>query len=279
MMSSLTYQRDTSASATPVARWRNAGWTLFLIVPLLIFTLREWPAAGMTDALRVLTLADLPADIVQRSAYVLAIPLGSLFVVFVRLTLGLRSLGPFRPILIALALQMTDILAGLVFLVATFVLIVLVRPLILRQGLAFFARTALLISVVANFAVATVLAGKFLALDSLVSVIHFPLVVLCLVSVSFARKIETEGLRLAVWRAAVTAATAVVITLVVMAPGVAPFLLSHPEALVLQIGLIVLVGRHGAARAFDHLNPSPARPKSSPARLRKKRRETRKTAP
>ncbi len=260
------------SSQSPSSAWRTgSGAGLFVLIPLLIAVLREMPVNMFSSALNALTLADLPPEIIEQAGYVMAIPLGSLLVVFVRLTLGLRPLGPFRPILIALALQMTGIIAGLCFLAATFLLIVFIRPLILRQGLAYFARTALLVSVVASFAVLTVLVGKWLVLDALVSVIHFPLIVLCLVSVSFAGKIESEGLRSSIWRAGVTAATAVAITIIVTADGVVPFLLSHPEMLLLQIGLIVVIARHGALRLFDGLNPSRRHPKKLQAKERRRR--------
>jgi len=260
------------SSQSPSSAWRTGSAAgLFVLFPLLIAVLREMPTNMISSTLDALTLADLPPEIVQQAGYVMAIPLGSLIVVFVRLTLGLRPLGPFRPILIALALQMTGIIAGLCFLAATFLLIVFIRPLILRQGLAYFARTALLVSVVASFAVLTVLVGKWLALDALVSVIHFPLIVLCLVSVSFAGKIESEGLRSAIWRASVTATTAVAITIIVTADGVVPFLLSHPEMLLLQIGLIVVIARHGALRLFDGLNPARRYPKKLQAKERRRR--------
>ncbi len=271
-MTETDHSKRPALQFAPGTWWAPAGWLIFIAFPLVIAVLREVPAGEISAVLHAFTMTDLPPDIVEQAIYVMAIPLGSLLVVFVRLTLGLRPLGPFRPILIALALQMTGIVAGLAFLAATFVLVVLIRPLILRQQLAFFARTALLVSVVANFAVLTVLAGKWFAFDDLISVIHFPLIVLCLVSVSFATKIETEGLKSAVWRAGVTVATAIAITLIVTAPGVAPFLLSHPEVLVLQIGLIVLVGRYGAVRLLDKLNPSTLRPQRKSNRRQRRRK-------
>lgn len=258
--------------ARTVTKVPEIGWGLFFGLPLIVLLARHLPLGRLSETVAPLTLADLPPEVMAQVGYVLAIPLGAVIVVFARVTLGLRLMGPFRPILIAVALQMTGIVPGLLFLAATFVLIALVRPLVRAQKLPYFARTAIVLSVVALFSIMALLVGKWFDLTHLLALAHFPIVVLCLAAEAFSRTLSGEGFRSAAWRGALTAATAASIALLIAVPGVLPLLIAHPELLLVEIGLAALLGRHLAFRAFDHLNPKPVSRKPSRKRRRRKRR-------
>lgn len=245
------------------------GWGVFFGLPVLILTARELPLGSLSAAAAAFTLADLPPEVMSQIGYVLAIPLGAVVVVIARVSLGLRLMGPFRPILIAVALQMTGIVPGLLFLISTFILITLIRPLVKAQKLPYFARTAILMSIVALFSILVLLMGKWFDLAALMALAHFPVVVLCLAAEAFARTLSDEGVRSASWRGGLTAAVALLITVLISAPGVLPVLIAHPELVLVEIGLAALIGRHLAFRAFEKLNPAPAR--SKPKRRRRKR--------
>src|SRR5690349_14117984 len=62
------------------------------------------------------SLADLPRHFHNIAENVLLVPLGALVVVIFRLTLGVRVLSLFRPILMAMAFQIIGIPASVVFL-------------------------------------------------------------------------------------------------------------------------------------------------------------------
>ncbi|MCG8544416.1 MAG: hypothetical protein MJE12_09430 [Alphaproteobacteria bacterium] len=246
-----------------------AGWSLVFGLPAVIVMARALPMGQLSTAVSGLTLADLPPDVLAQIGYVMAIPLGAVVVVIARVSLGLRLMGPFRPILIAVALQMTGIVPGLLFLAATFLLITLVRPLVKAQKLPYFARTAVLLSIVALFTILVLLAGKWFDLAGLLALAHFPVVVLCLAAEAFARTLSGEGVRSAAWRGMLTGATALLIALLIAAPGVLPVLVAHPELVLMMIGLAALIGRHLAFRALDHLNPKPVH--ANAGRRRRKR--------
>jgi len=242
-------------------------------LPLLIVALRVAAPSFLGDLVSAADLTKLPPGIASELRYVLAIPVGALVVVIVRLTLGLRVLGPFRPILIAVGLQMTGIVTGLAFLAATFLLIVAIRPLLVGNRLPYFARVSVLLSLVALFAILVVLGGKWFDLAALRDVARFPVVVLCLGAESFARTLSGEGVRSALWRGTATAITAVLITAIVGVPGVLNTLMTFPEFLIAEIGLIVLIARRFAFRALAPLNPKPKDPKPAKPRQRRKRRK------
>lgn len=246
------------------------GWSFVFGLPVFIVLARTLPLGALSTAAAAVTLADLPPEVVAQIGYVMAIPLGAVIVVIARVSLGLRLMGPFRPILIAVALQMTGIMTGLLFLFATFILIALIRPLVRAQKLPYFARTALLLSIVALFSILVLLTGKWFDLGVLLALAHFPIVVLCLAAEAFARTLSGEGIRSAAWRGALTAATASLITLLLALPGVLPFLIAHPEFVLVMIGLAVLIGKHFAFRAFDHLNPKPIKPATTGPKVQRK---------
>src|SRR5262245_62043119 len=94
------------------------AWSLALLiaVPALVLLARHpgLPSSGFLE--HHLSLTGLPLRVQRHLGDVLFIPLGALLVVFVRLTLGLRVLGPFRPVLLAIAFRLTGIPFGLAFL-------------------------------------------------------------------------------------------------------------------------------------------------------------------
>jgi hypothetical protein len=90
--------------------------SLLFIVPLLI-VIGKWPALPTSGLLtQWFSLDALPAAVHHGARHILFVPLGAVLVVFCRLTLGIRVLGPFRSILLAVAFQVTGILVGLIFL-------------------------------------------------------------------------------------------------------------------------------------------------------------------
>lgn len=277
-----------SASATTEKYLPLVGWSFVFGLPLTVFFARVLPVPSLNALVSGLTLADLPPQVLAQVGFVLAIPLGAIVVVVARVTLGLRLMGPFRPILIAVALQMTGIMPGLLFLVAVSILIALVRPLVRAMKLPYFARTATTLSIVALFSISVLLVGKWFDIAALTALAHFPIVVLCLAAEAFARTISGEGLYSAAWRGMLTAATALLITLIITTPGVLPVLVRHPELVLLEVGIAALIGRYFAFRALDHLNPKPVKKKkkkTAPRRhsrgqqmpARKTKRKVRKT--
>lgn len=201
------------------------------------------------------SLQSIPQQIQRRLAHILFIPLGSLLVVFVRLSLGLRVLGPFRSILLALAFQTTGIVLGTTFLAITIAIVVLIRPTIRALKLPYFGRITVMLSGVAVLMTLGVMVGQWLNVQTLHTIAYFPIVVLCLVADAFARTMNSEGTRSALFRAAMTVMVAVALTLLADMPAVKGLLLAYPEILVAQIGFIMVIARKMNWRLLQFLNP------------------------
>ncbi len=245
-------------------------WVLALlfVLPLAVMVAKSsvLPTSGFL--MRYASVGRLPEDMQQRVRYILFVPMGAMLVVLFRLTLGIRVLGPFRSILIAVAFQITGIAPGLMFLGLVTVAVVLVRPVLKSIRLPYFGRVSVLLSTVAAIMMLALLSSAWLKAEPLRSLAYFPIVVLCLTAEGFARTLVKEGARSAVWRGGMTALVAVLITLLSRVPGFGALLGRHPEILVAQIGAIVVIAEYFDLRLLQGLNPSPV-----PARARKRPRE------
>jgi hypothetical protein len=201
------------------------------------------------------SLVGVPDALRLRLVHVLFVPLGAMLVVFTRLTLGLRVLGPFRSILLALAFQVTGVWLGLAFLGATIAIVMSVRPLVRSLALPYFGRITVMLSIVAVLMVGGALVGSRLDFQALETIVYFPVVVLCLVADAVARTMKREGIASAIWRATLTAVVAVILAWLVQVPWITEATIRCPELLVAQIGGIVFISRLMAWRAFQRLNP------------------------
>ena len=229
---------------------------LLVVVPLLVTGLK-WDVLPTADYLRqYVSLAELPAETHGRLAYVLFVPLGAILVVLCRLTLGIRVLGPFRSILLAVAFQITGILVGMAFLVVVIVVIVIVRPPLKAMRLPYFGRVSVLLSLISVIVIATILLGEWIGSGLLHRVAYFPIVVLCLTGDAFARTLVKEGAVSALWRGAMTATVAALLTFLSQLDWLRHLLLAYPELLVLQIGAIVAISEYLDLRLLQWLNPS-----------------------
>jgi hypothetical protein len=256
-------QRSSLPSAHPREsknrrrRWRVAPWLIACLIGIpLLFMVAKLSFLPTAEFLHShLSLTGLPPRLQRKLGHILFLPLGALLVVFFRLTLGLRVLGPFRSILLAVSFQITGIVLGLIFLVSTISIVVFIRRFIRMLHMPYFGRITVMLSTVAALMVLGVLAGDWLHLSFLRMIAFFPIVVLCLVADAFARTVNMEGFRSAFYRGTITALLAVLLTAMVRIPHFHQFLLVFPEALIAQIGCIILIAKFLAFRWLQHLNP------------------------
>jgi D-alanine-D-alanine ligase len=222
------------------------------------------PAADVLD--RFVSLTSLPPSMLSRVSYLLFVPFGALVVVLVRLTLGIRLLGPFRSILIAIAFKITGVTLGLIFLAAVIGAIVLLRPHLKRMGLPYFGRVSVILGAVSGLMIGAVLVASWLGIEHLQRIAYFPIVVLCLAGDGFAIKLSTEGPTSALWRGATTAAVAVVITWLSNIPGFDLLLLSFPELVIILVVLMIVVSEYFDLRLLARLNPAVGQAGEEPRR-------------
>ena len=243
---------DPTPAKPPLPWWPYA---VFLAIPAVLMIART-PGLPTAEAMaEQVSLASLPADLTRRLQHILFVPIGALAVVFVRLTLGLRMLGPFRSILLAVAFQRTGVTVGMTFLLITTVTVLGLRAAIRGLHLPYFGRIMVLLSGVAVMMMMGVMVGSWLEFEPAQTVVFMPIVVLCLVADAFARTMDREGLRSALWRGTVTVLVAMVLTAVVRLPDLSHLMVNFPELVLAQIGLMIIVSRPLAWRLLDDWNP------------------------
>ncbi len=249
--------------APPAARARRFGAgdvlalaALLVAVGVILLRREGSPLAGWLE--QHLTLSRLDPNVRDHAVQVLTVPLGSVIVVLFRITLGLGMLGPFRPILIALAMQWTGAVVGATFLTVVMVLIVLLRPRLRRGLLPYYGRLSLLLAIVVLIQTTALLVGAASEWRALELTAFFPIVVLTLTADGFARALAQDGFRSAVFRGAVTLFVAQVIHVVVHFPGVRAAILGHPELLLVEIAAIFFLANHAALGVLRGMNPERA---------------------
>lgn len=209
-----------------------------------------------------LSLSDLPHHLHVVVKNVLFVPLGALVVVLFRLTLGIPVLGLFRPILIAIAFDIIGIPIGVTFLFLTLVVIVLLRPLLASDHS--YARVAVLLSLVAAILLVPLILGKWWDIEDLRQISQFPVIALCLTCESFAKVVDRQGLREAMWRTTATVIAAALIMVLTTMSGILELFLRFPELLLIQAGAILLISKHLDLRLFEGINPLAIRPAPDP---------------
>ena len=241
-----------------LSRKHRAMLALLFVVPLMLAA-GKWSALPTSTFLtRFVSLADIPPEMHSRLQYILFVPLGAIVVVLCRLTLGIRILGPFRSILIAVAFQVTGILLGLAFLTIVIGVIVAIRPLLKAMRLPYFGRVSVILSAVSVMMIVTILLSSWVEADALRRSGYFPIVVLCLTGEGFARTLAKEGPRSAMWRGTMTALLAVLITMISTVEGLQQLLMHFPELLIVQIGCIVVISEYFDLRLLQWINPAPS---------------------
>lgn len=228
---------------------------LLIAVPLLITALKFLPMTSGAAISQIFSLTSLPDAVAAHVQRLMLMSVGAIIVVIFRLTLGIRVLGPVRPILIALAYQMTGFVVGTLFLVGVMIIIAVIRPLLRSSGMPYFARIAIVLSVVSGLVVITLKIGLSTGGKQLLSVGLLPVVVLTFAAEGFAKTLYHEGVKSAAWRALMTIAVATLIKAVVALPGIYEFFVQYPEILMTQIGSIYLIARFFDYRALEFLNP------------------------
>jgi hypothetical protein len=247
---------DSTKRLATSQRWVLAA---MFVLPLLLMA-GKLPSLPTSEFLLTnCSLLNLPAKMQGRVNHILFVPLGAILVVFCRLTLGIRVLGPFRSILLAFAFQTTGIVLGIVFLAVTLAVVVTLGPPVRALRMPYFGRISAMLSGVALIVVVGILCGTWLHVDSLRKVAYFPLVVLCLIGEAFVRTVAQEGARSALWRSLMTAAIAVLLTYLASVRQLRLLMLTCPELLCTQTATIALISHYFAWRYLEWLNPKVGR--------------------
>jgi hypothetical protein len=226
---------------------------LLLGVPVAVCFAKLPVFPGAEIVAQSVSVADLPVHLRRIASEIVFVPLGALVVVAGRVTIGLRVLGLFRPILLAFAFDLIGIPLGLGMLLPVLLLVLLLHPLV-ATGHSY-GRTAVLLSLVAVLLLVPLVVGTRCGLLWLQQLAHFPLIALCLTCESFAKSVARDGVPEALWRAINTMLAAVVITYLAQLAAAFELFLRFPELLLAQAGCVLLIKDRLDLRLCEGINP------------------------
>jgi len=215
--------------------------------------LRQVLSLGKRDQsfLTTYSLYELPPTQRQVFRVIMTIPIGVFLLVVLRNLVGLRGVGTFMPVLIALAFRETQLIWGLALF--TFVLAagLLVRLYFDNLRLLLVARlAALLMFVILLMAAITILSDK-LDFERGLSIALFPLVILTMtierVSVLWDERGPAEAIRMAVMSLIIAA----VCYLVMSAQPVQHIFFAFPELVLVLMAATLLIGRYTGYRLTE----------------------------
>lgn len=232
-----------------------ASSVIIMAIGLILMTLRSVKGPVGDWLSRWASFEDLPEATQLHVDDLLLVPAASVAVVFCRVALGLRMLGPFRPILIALAFYQTGVLAGSIFMATVLVIVVGLRPGLPNGLLPYFGRLSVLLSCVVLVELVALLLGHHLQSEHVLQAAVFPIVVLCLSADGFARVLSKSGLRPAVWRGCVTIGIAATISTIGGIDEVADFLMKFPEFILVEIALIMFISTRMKWSLLEAIQP------------------------
>ncbi|MEJ2433639.1 MAG: 7TM domain-containing protein, partial [Pseudolabrys sp.] len=197
------------------------------------------------------SLYSLPAT--QRAVFrvIMTIPIGVFVLVLLRNVIGLRGVGTFMPVLIALSFRDTHLLWGLVLFSVALAAGLIVRLYFDHLKLLLVARLgAIVMFVILFLAVVTVLSDK-LKFEPGLSVALFPLVILTMtierVSVIWDESGPAEAIRMAVFSLIIAAFC----YLLMAAAPVQHLFFAFPELILVLMALTLLVGRYTGYRLTE----------------------------
>ena len=197
------------------------------------------------------SLLSLPPSAQQVFKIILAIPIGAFLLTLVRNVIGLRTIGTFMPVLIAIAFRDTHLLWGVCLFTLVVSIGVLVRLYLGALHLLAVPRLAsVLIVVVFTMAGISILSTRFGLLQGL-SVALFPMVIMTMtverISIIWDERGPAEMLRLSITSLAVAA----IIYPIMLNAYVGHLCLVFPELLLVVLACTLLLGHYSGYRLLD----------------------------
>jgi ABC-type spermidine/putrescine transport system permease subunit II len=119
----------------------------------------------------------------------------------------------------------------------------------------YYVRVPLMLSLTAACLVVPLLVDKSWHLETLRHVAYFPLINLALMCEGFTKILNDKGLRAAVWPTLNAIIAAIVIALLAGIHGALHLLLGYPEVLLMQAGIVLLIGKYLDLQLFAGRNP------------------------
>lgn len=196
-------------------------------------------------------LTDVSSELQAVFRLILLIPLGALFIVFLRCVIGLTTFGTFMPVLIALALRETTLVTGIIYFGAILTLGIVVRLILNRMRLLMVPRLSAILTCIIGLIVSVAYCLEIWGEINGSTVALFPIIVLTMTIERMSVILDERGLFEASVQAAWSILAAVLCYLLIFNPTIEYLVLVFPEFLFVVLGLNILLGRYTGYRLFE----------------------------
>ncbi|MFZ5573057.1 MAG: UUP1 family membrane protein [Thermodesulfobacteriota bacterium] len=215
-----------------------------------LFVISDQDPAGM-PFLQRFSLFSLPLPTQSVYRILLLVPIGAFLIVLLRNVIGLRTLGTFMPVLIALAMRETQLTAGIILFIVLVGLGLSVRRYLEQLKLLVVPRLAAVLTAVVLMMASFSVVSHLLGLEQGLSIALFPMVIITMAIERMSILWEETGPTDALKQGAGTLAAASMIYLVMSSPILAHLVFVFPELNLVLLAAILLLGRYSGYRITE----------------------------
>jgi len=209
-------------------------------------------AATLGSKVPEFSLLSLPLSTQSVYGVIVLIPLGALLVVFLRNFIGIRTVGTFMPVLIAISFRQTQLLGGLAFFTLIIAAGLSIRAYMEHLRLLLVPRLASVLTVVVILMALVSIISHRMGVDTGLSIALFPMVILTMMIERMSVTWEELGARDAITEGIGTMGTAVLIYLVMGIEIIRHLFFVFPELLLLVLAATLLAGRYTGFRLTEY---------------------------
>lgn len=196
----------------------------------------------------------IDSDIIplQPLLVLLLLPLGAYLVAIFKNVIGLDTYGVFLPVLIAFALMNMGVMPGLVFFTMIIGLIGILNIPLTKWEILHTPKIVILLTAVAIISLISIQLFFQTGWVKPSATLTFPMIILTIISESFARKIEEESFQEALFIYAQTIIVTLTCTWILSSDLLQYFFLTFPEALLIVAGMSLLLGKWIGLRLIEY---------------------------
>jgi len=247
----LTWSKGSDSPTTLIGgkKLKTTLSTIRLEQHELIMALEK--GAQSQDGLVKFSLFSLPVATQTVYRVLMVVPLGIFLLVILRNIVGIKSLGTFMPVLIAMAFRETQLLWGIILFGGVVATGLLFRFYLEQLKLLLVPRLAsVLIFVLILMAVMSVVTNA-LGFQRGLSVALFPMVILAMTIERVSVIWDERGAQEAILQAAGSLLVAALCYLVMTIPSVEHIFFTFPELLLVLLAVTILIGRYTGYRLLE----------------------------
>lgn len=211
----------------------------------------EYPNLSENSIIALFSVSRLPVGLRTVYQVLLLLPVAALVIAVLRNVIGLKMFGTFMPALIALSFRETELMWGVILFSAVSVLGLLFHFMFGRLKLLLVPRLAATLTVVVMLFLAISLTSDYFAFDRGLSVALFPIVIVTMVIERISVVWDELGPPQAIMQGVTSLITASIAYLVIRDDYVAYFFVAFPEALLIVLAGLIIVGRYTGFRLTE----------------------------